>query len=317
MISIVIPLYNKEKSVSSTIDSALSQTFSEFEIIVVNDGSTDNSINIIQGIKDDRVKLINIENGGVSRARNIGVDNAKFELIALLDADDLWDENYLEEMYKFILDFPEASLWGSVQRILAGNDIKILDYSIPSNFRGYVDNYFKVGIENTLFHTSSVIFRKSDFLAVGKFDENIGLSEDMDLWFRFAIHTRVAFYNKPMAYYRVETENRSMTLSINKAKKRSLIYNLEKYKQFEKHNPDLTTFLDSFRYLQVKDYLEGTRFEIDDARPILKDITLFKLPIIFRIIKFCPKFVQKSIYIYYKSLYVLFRKIKNILVKWI
>ena len=92
MISVVIPLYNKEKYIKRAIESVLNQTFQKFEIIVVNDGSTDKSAEIVQNIKDPRIRLINQKNAGVSAARNRGIQEAKYEYIAFLDADDFWEK---------------------------------------------------------------------------------------------------------------------------------------------------------------------------------------------------------------------------------
>ena len=90
MISVVIPLYNKEKQIKRTLQSVLTQTFQDFEIVIVNDGSTDNSTIEVEKIKDSRIRLIHQENAGVSAARNKGIEEAKYELIAFLDADDEW-----------------------------------------------------------------------------------------------------------------------------------------------------------------------------------------------------------------------------------
>ena len=87
MISVVIPLYNKEKQIRKTLQSVLTQTFQDFEIVVVNDGSTDNSAIEVEKVKDPRIRLIHQQNAGVSAARNKGIEEARYELIAFLDAD--------------------------------------------------------------------------------------------------------------------------------------------------------------------------------------------------------------------------------------
>ena len=97
--SIIIPLYNKEKFIENTIQSALNQTFLDFELIVVNDGSTDGSLELVKAFKDQRIKIYSIRNDGVSKARNFGIQKASTNLIVLLDADDLWKSNHLEELY--------------------------------------------------------------------------------------------------------------------------------------------------------------------------------------------------------------------------
>jgi glycosyltransferase involved in cell wall biosynthesis len=119
-ISVVIPLYNKQNSITATLQSVLAQTYTNFEVIVVDDGSTDDSANVAEAVLREctvygveyKGKVIRKANGGVSSARNRGIHEAKYDYIALLDGDDLWDEHYLEEQVKLIQDFPEAKMWG-------------------------------------------------------------------------------------------------------------------------------------------------------------------------------------------------------------
>src|ERR1041385_1644883 len=112
MFSVVIPLYNKSTHVVKTINSVLNQTFEIFELIVINDGSTDDGPDKVKGFSDKRIRLINQTNAGVSQARNKGVDLASYEYIAFLDADDWWDIHFLEEMKGLIEKYSEAALYG-------------------------------------------------------------------------------------------------------------------------------------------------------------------------------------------------------------
>src|SRR5690625_5076160 len=107
MFSVVIPLYNKELSIRNTLQSVLDQTFTDFEIVIVNDGSTDSSAAIVEEFTDPRIRLIHQENQGVSAARNKGIEEAKYDWIVFLDGDDLWENNHLEEFVKMIKLFPE------------------------------------------------------------------------------------------------------------------------------------------------------------------------------------------------------------------
>ena len=109
--SIIIPLYNKEKFIENTIQSALNQTFLDFELIVVSDGSTDRSLELVKAFKDQRIKIYTIRNGGVSKARNFGIQKASTNLIVLLDADDLWKSNHLEELYNLRKAHPNCGLY--------------------------------------------------------------------------------------------------------------------------------------------------------------------------------------------------------------
>ena len=103
MISVVIPLYNKERYIERAVYSVLSQTFQQFEIVIVNDGSTDGSVSVIERMNNPLIRLIHQKNGGVSAARNRGIEEARFEYIAFLDADDEWKENHLEVIAGLVL----------------------------------------------------------------------------------------------------------------------------------------------------------------------------------------------------------------------
>lgn len=111
MISIVIPLYNKEQTIINTLNSVFKQTYSNFEIVIINDGSTDNSVKIInQNFDDARIRIINQKNAGVSAARNKGIEESRGEWISFLDGDDEWLPNYLEEVQKAIEKYPNNSI---------------------------------------------------------------------------------------------------------------------------------------------------------------------------------------------------------------
>ena len=107
-ISIIIPLYNKEKFVKQSLDSALSQSYDNFEVLVVNDGSTDGSREVVLSVDDPRIRLIDKPNGGVSSARNLGMDEAKGAYIVFLDADDMWHEKHLEVLLEGVKAYPDA-----------------------------------------------------------------------------------------------------------------------------------------------------------------------------------------------------------------
>jgi glycosyltransferase involved in cell wall biosynthesis len=111
MFSIVIPLYNKELSIGNTIQSVLNQTYQDYEIIIVNDGSTDNSLHVVEQINDSRIRIITKPNGGVSSARNRGIKEAKYDWIAFLDGDDLWEKDHLEEITKMMQVYPNEKVY--------------------------------------------------------------------------------------------------------------------------------------------------------------------------------------------------------------
>ena len=140
--SIVIPLYNKEKAIVATLQSVLAQTYTDYEIIVVDDGSKDNSLKVAKSVNDSRINVIHKENGGVSSARNRGIREAKGDYIALLDGDDLWKPTFLEEQVKLIHDFPKAAMWGVNTAFIKKGKSRKWEQGMGEGYRGYVENYF-------------------------------------------------------------------------------------------------------------------------------------------------------------------------------
>ncbi|MCQ2312258.1 MAG: glycosyltransferase family 2 protein [Paludibacteraceae bacterium] len=237
MISIVIPLYNKAQSITHTLDSVLAQTYTDYEVIVVNDGSTDGSDKVVEDyIKSpitnhkSQIHLVSQPNGGVCSARNRGIREAKGEYVALLDADDQWDKEYLAEQVRMIEDFPDAAMWGiNFAELSNGQLIRKLATGLPEVYRGYVDHYFEMpGRVSDLFCSSSVVIRKEVFDKVDYFDERIKYAEDTDMWFRIIATHAVAFYDRYMVYYQFDAENR--TQKRERRLKDFLPYYVDKYK---------------------------------------------------------------------------------------
>lgn len=219
--SIIIPLYNKELSIVSTLESVLNQKYADFEIIVVNDGSTDRSLEMASTLCDSRIKIINTENGGVSKARNIGIKNASNEFITFLDADDIWYPDSLSEFKCLIEQFPLASAFCTSHTL----SIK----EIPSREkRYYVDNYYKATAEFYARYTVALLLvgcvamRKECFDRVGDFDESMTHGEDLDMWKRLGDQYRFAKSELVTMKYRLDAENRSDKTRI-KAKKLILV----------------------------------------------------------------------------------------------
>ncbi|MFV0417846.1 MAG: glycosyltransferase family 2 protein [Dysgonomonas sp.] len=206
--SIIIPLYNKELSIVSTLQSVLSQDYPNFEVIVVDDGSTDRSLEVAKTVSDSRIKIISTENRGVSSARNTGIKNASNEFITFLDADDIWFPDSLSEFKLLIEDFPQASVF------CTSHTLNIKD--IPSRGkRYYVDNYYKSTAEFfarysvALLLIGCVAARKDCFDTVGCFDENMTHGEDLDMWKRLAEGYKFAKSELVTMKYRLDAENRS------------------------------------------------------------------------------------------------------------
>lgn len=207
MFSVIIPLFNKASFIKRTINSVLLQTFSDFEIIVVNDGSTDDSLKILEGIRDTRLNVYTKSNGGVSAARNFGIGKATHEIVAFLDADDIWDADYLFTIYKLVKKYPQAGIYATAYNGCVNDDL--LYSSVVRNLpkASLVKDYFKESYINGLSIniTSATCVRRDILLSMPMFRPGIKRGEDIDVWLRLSLKYPMAFYNEPKMKYQVDT----------------------------------------------------------------------------------------------------------------
>lgn len=199
--SIVVPLYNKSYSICRCIDSILSQTYTHFEIIIVNDGSIDNSLSIIKGkysgeIRNKLITIIDQSNKGVSAARNKGISIAKSDYVCFLDADDEWKDDFLYNMESLIKDFPDAGLYCLQHEYKSECNEPVKNPSFyKEGFRGYVSNFFRASIFGSIANSSKVCINKKQILDLGGFPENYKAGEDLYVWIELAILGKIAFFN--------------------------------------------------------------------------------------------------------------------------
>lgn len=208
MISVVIPLYNKEKSIASTLQTVLNQTFTDYEIVIVNDGSTDGSVEEIEKVQDDRIRLVHQPNAGVSAARNRGIEEAKGDLIAFLDADDEWKPEYLATQYHLFQKYPECSVFACNYefRDVSGKVTPTLIHKLPFvGEDGILSNYFEVAsCSHPPLWTSAVMVKKQAMQAIGGFPLGIKSGEDLLTWARLAVNGMIAYSKRPLAVFNVE-----------------------------------------------------------------------------------------------------------------
>lgn len=202
--SIIIPLYNKESYISKAISSVLSQTYTKFELIVVDDGSTDNSCKVVESFTDARIKLIKKNNGGASSARNYGIQAAQYKYIAFLDADDYWEISFLEKIHKLIVFYPEAKMYGTAygeivkSKIFPAKTCSLLS----SQYTGYIDyiSIFSKKIVNPV-NSSAVVIERSVFNDGLEFNEKIKSGEDLLVWLAIAFKYKIAYINEILSFY--------------------------------------------------------------------------------------------------------------------
>lgn len=297
MISVVIPLYNKSDSIAKTIKSVQSQSYSDFEIIVVDDGSTDDSARIVDGIhsSEPRLILIKKENGGVCSARNAGILAAHGEFIALLDADDVWGRDYLKEQMRLVSDFPDCWMWGvNYGETVCDEIIRDVPTGLPKGFRGVVENYFGIsGRVSDLFCSSSVLVRRSAFDKVGLFDERIKYAEDSDMWFRIIARFPVAFYDKYMVFYRLDAENRAQNQ--HRPLKYFLPFYVDKYSSY-KDNQVFYSWIHRWSAQHIAQYCFNVKEERMDAVAAAGRLDYEVIPVKYRVLFKSPYYLGKTIY---------------------
>lgn len=205
MISVVIPLYNKERQIANTLQTVLRQTFQDFEIVIVNDGSTDNSVAEVEKVQDSRIRIIHQQNAGVSAARNKGIEEAKYDLVAFLDADDEWKPEYLETQYNLFLKYPECSVF-AVNYEFRDSNGKITPTKINklpfTEEDGILSNYFEVAsCSHPPICSISIMVKKESIKSIGGFPIGIKSGEDLLTWARLAVNYQIVYSKKSLALY--------------------------------------------------------------------------------------------------------------------
>ena len=205
MISVVIPLYNKEKQIACTLQSVFEQTFQNFEIVIVDDGSTDNSVEEVEKFDDSRIRLIHQTNAGVSAARNRGIEEASGELIAFLDADDVWMPEYLATQYGLYQKYPECSVYACNYefRDSEGKVTPTIIRKLPFEGEdGILSNYFEVAsCSHPPICSISIMVKKMAIQAIGGFPLGIKSGEDLLTWARLAVSGAIVYSRKSLAVF--------------------------------------------------------------------------------------------------------------------
>lgn len=263
LFSVIIPLYNKENYVEKAINSILNQTYNDFEIIIIDDCSTDLSYEIAKKNVSEKIRLIKHDkNKGLSASRNTGIVNSKAKYITFLDADDVWKPTYLEEIKSLIDTFPEAKLFATNYEEVYPNEVVILPKNNANTLESsqIIEDFFKISLGQPLYCACSLCVEKSVFDIVGNYNETVTYSEDIDFNIRANLSFKLAYSKKALVSYMIFSENQITNNSLNE----KVIPNFNTYEIFVKQNKSLKKYLDFNRYVFAKKY------------KIEKNTTLFK-----------------------------------------
>ncbi|RPG60599.1 MAG: glycosyltransferase family 2 protein [Flavobacteriaceae bacterium TMED81] len=295
--SVVIPLYNKEAYVAKTLNSVLNQTYRNFEVIIVNDCSTDNSLDVVKAARDHRIKIIeHSENKGLSASRNTGINAATHLYIAFLDADDYWDSTYLETIRNLVKEYPEESVFATHYRENYNDKFFVPKSKLPSNTKVksvVINDFFKINLGRLILTQSCIVVHKSVFKKTGYYNEDVTFAEDIDFYIRCFSDYNLAFHTQHLCTILCHDPN-SITRNSNSKK----IY--PKLEEYLSGSDRQKKFINFYFYCFCQK-LKGER-KFEEMKILRKKIDLKFLNFTQRILLLSPLFVYRPVVVFKKIL---------------
>lgn len=279
LFSVIIPLYNKASYVRKAIESVIEQTYKEWELVVVDDGSIDGSGDIVKAIHDNRIRLVRQDNAGVSAARNRGVAESTAPYICFLDADDWWEPTFLEEMARVIERHPNAGIYGTSYYIVKNGKKRIAPIGVDNGFCGGEINYCRVYAKTLCMPltSSSVCIPRKVFDEVGGFPVGIKLGEDFMLWLSIVLKHKVVLLNKSLSNYNQDVDVTYRGTHHLRDPKEHMLWNLGYLEPKEKIDPGYKQLIDNLRTYGLLPYLLTKQYR-NAARQELKKVDWFLQP---------------------------------------
>ena len=276
--SVIMPLYNKERYVKKAIESVIAQTYRDFELIIIDDGSTDDSLNVVNDFVREvygvQCTVYSQSNAGVAVARNNGVAKSKGEYVCFLDADDWWEPMFLEEMEQLIKEYPDAGLYATnYVYYKPGKTHVALKLE-----RGYM-NYPEAYLTNDAMPVTSITtcMPRKVFDEMGGFPIGIKLGEDFLLWAKTALHYKVAFCEKPLAFYNNDVPASLRATRNLHAPEHNMLFHLDPIEDAVHHTPYTVhqketwkSLLDKLRVSGLMDYWLSDEYHASAAEELKK-----------------------------------------------
>ena len=292
--SVIVPLYNKAPYVRKALESVFAQTFRDFELIVVDDGSKDESYDVAKSVLERcnaPYLLIHQENAGVSTARNNGVTPSRGDYLCFLDADDWWAPEFLEKMDGLIRNYPDAAIYGTNYYYVKNGRERVCVRDVDTGYINYCQVYVR-HLQMPLW-TGAVALLRSVFVETGGFRPHLKLGEDFDLWIRVALKYKVAFLNEPVSYYYQDSNPMWRGVSHLTDPKYHMLWNLDYLAEVEKTNPDYKRLIDNLRAYSLMPYYLS-RKNRKDARQELDKVDWHKQPAKTQVLYKMPVFLLKG-----------------------
>ena len=274
--SVIIPLYNKADYIAKAIESVLAQTYADYELVIMDDGSADNSFAVASKAIEGRAncQIHRQSNAGVSMARNNAVARSKGDYLCFLDADDWWAPTFLEEMDRLIDEFPDAGIYGTGYTIVneTRHKTRVAPIGVEPDFeRGYI-NYCQVYAKTLAMPLTSitVAIPRRVFDEMYGFPKGIKLGEDFLLWVRVALKYKVAFLNKPLAFYNQDSDAQWRAIGRLQEPACHMLWNLDDLAEIEKSNSDYKQLIDNLRTYGLFPYYLSRQYREDARRELQK-----------------------------------------------
>ena len=272
--SVIMPLYNKAPYVRKAVESVVGQTYTDWELVVVDNGSTDGSGEIVAGFSDARIRMVRLEeNMGPGAARNYGVacqgdlkaatqNNPASPYICFLDADDWWEPTFLEEMAGLIERHPDAGIYGTSYYIVKNGKKRVAPIGVEDGFSEGEINYCQVYAKTLCMPLTSITVAMSRrvFEESGGFKTHLRLGEDFDLWIRIALKHKVVLLNKPLSNYNQDVAITYRGTHHLRAPEEHMLWNLGYLEPMEQTNPDYKQLIDNLRTYSLINYLLDRRY---------------------------------------------------------
>ncbi|WP_412978234.1 glycosyltransferase [Nostoc sp. UIC 10607] len=248
MISVIIPAYNSEKTIKETIQSVLNQTFTNLELIIINDGSQDSTLDVIAEIQDSRIKVFSYPNAGGNISRNRGLNLAVGEFVSFLDADDLWTPDKLQSQLKALEENVTAKVAYSWTNYIDENSEFVLS---GTHFTANGDVYEKLLVTNFLENGSNPLIRRESLIELSGFDECLSAAQDWDMWLRLACKFDFICVPSAQILYRISANSVSSNLVRQEKACLQVLERAYKERPLAKHTWNLS-LTNLYKYLTCK-----------------------------------------------------------------